>query len=665
MSLGQRDAAKSPVEIRFHRLCINIMLPLFALVALLAVAEHIVLLDQASQLPIKQNTVFLDVGKPTATTTMPDDNQPSFESLKAMINWHLLPYGLIFLALWATLLVSLYALRRTFITPALALADYLQRACHQQAPDEPIVPIFWQPTLDSIAQCFGQHREALQKLQADEAFKRAVVDNSMLAVISMSQEGLVTEFNCAAEQVFGFNAAQIVGQDLADMIIPEHYRAAHRAGLLRFLATGQGKAIGVHLELNALHAKGHEFPIELTIFVTPVDQNLSYTAFVADNTQRKLAEEQVAQQREALLQSERLSAMGALLAGVAHELNNPLAILMGRAALLEAKTTDSDVQADAERIRIAADRCGRIVKTFLAMARQEPVQRKWSLLNEVVTSAGELLNYSLRSGGIKLSLELDSSLPLVEMDADKIGQVLVNLMVNAQQALSSVSSTRTLLIKTGREGGQQFIRVVDNGLGVPEPVKVRIFEPFFTTKKEGVGTGIGLSVSRAILREHGGELVLESTTGGASFKLSLPEGAKTGRISYDRPQIRNTDSQHEGTVLIVDDEEEVAAVLADILRSAGYEVHIASSGNAAIEWLEEYPCDLLFSDVRMPDMDGITLWRTLRLRHPGLVSHMALITGDTLSASIAPLIAETGLPYLEKPFLPEEVLQLAARIEVN
>lgn len=576
----------------------------------------------------------------------------------------LFPYALILLALGGTLALSLHALRREFITPALTLVTYLQQLARDPKAAEPPVPSLWRPWVEAITHTFGAHRQALQQLRAGEAFKSAIVENSMLAVISMDQQGLVIEFNRAAEQVFGISAEQALGIDLAELIIPDRYRAAHRAGLMRHVETGQSKVIGAHLALSALHADGHEFPIELTIFVTPVGQDSFYTAFVADHTQRKQAEEEVARQREALRQSEKLSAMGALLAGVAHELNNPLAILMGRAALLEDKTRDAELQSDAARIRIAADRCGRIVKTFLSMARQKPVERKWAFLNEVATGAVELLGYGLRSAGVDLTLNLDPDLPAVEMDADQIGQVLVNLVVNAQQALSSARVPRRLRLETGCEADSQFLRVADNGPGVPEEVRERIFDPFFTTKADGMGTGIGLSVSRAILREHGGELLLENASPGASFLLCLPVKERRNHPRTGRPAASESCAAHEGTALIVDDEPEVAAVLADILRSAGYEVHVAGSGNEALRWLEQHSCNLLFSDVRMPDMDGITLWRTLRERRPELVKHMALVTGDTLSANIAPLIAETGLPCLEKPFLPEEVLLLATRIEV-
>lgn len=577
----------------------------------------------------------------------------------------LLPYGLILLGLAGTLWLSMFALRREFIAPALRMANYLQKLVREGNAAEPDMPPLWHPWVEAISATFASHRRAQQQLLAGESFKSAIVENSMLAVISMDARGLVTEFNKASEQVFGFSAQQVLGHDLAERIIPLRYRQAHRDGLQRHLQTRQSKVIGAHLELSALHADGHEFPIELTIFETPLGDESFYTAFVADLTQRKQAEQEADRQREALRQSEKLSAMGALLAGVAHELNNPLAILMGRAALLENKASDPKVREDAERIRIAADRCGRIVKTFLAMARQKPAERKPAKLNDAVNGAVELLGYGLRSAGIELDLALDNHLPALDMDSDQIGQVLVNLIVNAQQALSTQLPPRKLRIETGEYNGYQYLRVTDNGPGVPEDLRERIFDPFFTTKSEGTGTGIGLSVCRAIVREHGGELALEDKSLGASFRVSLPATAPTDGENQAASPAVGSESQfaHEGNVLVVDDETEVATVLAEILRSAGYQVHVAASGNQALDWLQHHPCDMLFSDVRMPDMDGITLWRTLRIRHPQLVKHMALVTGDTLSAGIAPLLAETGLPCLEKPFLPDEVLMLAATIE--
>ncbi|HSD37568.1 MAG TPA: ATP-binding protein [Rhodocyclaceae bacterium] len=583
-------------------------------------------------------------------------------SLYKLIWPRVIPYAFILAALGVAFLLSLLVLRRLFIAPALRLVDYLQRASRDALAPAPDVPARWRPCVDIARNVFTANHDAVRQLKAGESFKAAIIENAMLAVVSVDRQGIIREFNRAAENTFGHAQQEAVGKDLADLIIPQRYRAAHRAGMVRHIETRASNIIGGRLQLEALHADGHELPIELTIFVTPVGEQEFYTAFIADLTQKRLAEQEVARQREALRQSEKLSAMGALLAGVAHELNNPLAILMGRAALLEGKAKDPAVRDDAARIHAAADRCGRIVRTFLSMARQKPVQRKPAQLNDVVTGAVELFAYSLRSSGIELDLQLDHSLSPIYMDADQVGQVIVNLIVNAQQALVIQDGERMLRIATARHGNAQILRVSDNGPGIPAALRDRIFEPFFTTKSEGTGTGIGLSVSRAIMREHGGEIVLEAETTGASFLLNLPTD-RAGRAAPVIPPASTGAGEAEGIVLVVDDEMEVGAVLADILRSAGYAVTLMTSGKDALAWLDKHACDMIFSDVRMPDMDGITLWRTIRERWPALVGHMAFVTGDTLSARIAPLLEETQCPCLEKPFLPEDVLMLAARIE--
>jgi CheY-like chemotaxis protein len=210
-----------------------------------------------------------------------------------------------------------------------------------------------------------------------------------------------------------------------------------------------------------------------------------------------------------------------------------------------------------------------------------------------------------------------------------------------------------------------FLRVRDNGPGVPIEIRQRIFDPFFTTKPEGAGTGVGLAISRSVMREHQGDLELEESDNGASFRLWLPldTSLQTSKTGVAGPVSR--DDMREGMVLVVDDEPEVAELLSDILQSAGFTVNIVTSGQAALDWLERNECDFILCDVRMPGMDGPTLWRTLKETKPELARSMAFITGDTLSASIAPFLEETGRPWLEKPFSPEQVLELMARIESN
>jgi two-component system NtrC family sensor kinase len=232
-----------------------------------------------------------------------------------------------------------------------------------------------------------------------------------------------------------------------------------------------------------------------------------------------------------LRQREKLVLMGSLLAGVAHELNNPLTIVMGRAAMLEEQTHGTPLHDEARRVVEAAQRCGRIVRTFLNMARQRKPSRGTVRLNELVRAVADMLGYLLRSHGVQLQLQLCETLPDAHGDADQLGQVVLNLLVNAQQALADAPPPRRVQVSTGSidaapaDGrGQLWLRVSDNGPGVPQELAEHVFSPFFTTKAEGTGTGLGLSMCRAVAREHGGDVVLEPVAAGASFLLWVPLG---------------------------------------------------------------------------------------------------------------------------------------------
>ncbi|HKW84244.1 MAG TPA: response regulator, partial [Burkholderiaceae bacterium] len=360
-------------------------------------------------------------------------------------------------------------------------------------------------------------------------------------------------------------------------------------------------------------------------------------------------------------------------AGVAHELNNPLSIVMGRSGLLEEKCEAlPEIALDAKRIREAAERCGRIVRTFLNMARSRPALRSEVSLNELARGTADLLAYSYRTHDVELHLELEAQLPSVSADADQLGQVLLNLLVNAQQALQHVRGERRVTLRTGLDGGARgapgmaWLRISDSGPGMSAEVAARIFEPFFTTKAEGMGTGLGLSVSASLVREHGGSLTLEASQPGegAVFRVALPV-ALNAQPAVPEPidaEPRAADAVAVARLLVVDDEPEVVAMLRDMLERAGYDVAVAESGAVALEMIVAANFDAVVSDLRMPDMDGADLWQQIAQRAPRLGQRILFVTGDTLSRDTRAFLAGAGCGTLEKPFAKADLLARVAEL---
>jgi PAS domain S-box-containing protein len=380
---------------------------------------------------------------------------------------------------------------------------------------------------------------------------------------------------------------------------------------------------------------------------------------LGDITDRKLAQEEVVRQREALYQSEKMAMFGSLLAGVAHELNNPLSVAIGQLVLLQQTAGDPAVVARAERILTATERCARIVRTFLAMARQRHADPKPVSMNRIVEMAVELLAYQLRSANIRVELDLAGNLPTVDADADQIHQVLTNLIVNARQALSAAGGPGRIGIATRFDHRQVELSVRDNGPGVPEEIRKRVFEPFFTTKPVDEGTGIGLSFCASIVHAHSGRIdVSDNPGGGAVFTVVLPRGAAGLADADDAAHVAAPAGLR---VLIVDDEAEIANTLNEILRSNGHEADVASDGRQGLERALSSSYDLILSDMRMPVLDGPGLYRALQRERPDMVERLAFITGDTLSMEIQSFLNQTSVPYLEKPFLPDDVLRLLAQ----
>jgi PAS domain S-box-containing protein len=589
--------------------------------------------------------------------------------LRAEVLKSLLPNALIAAALVLMAVAGQWALSRHFVAPALRVLAYLRALSADATAPPPRLPLRWRTWVDAVTETFRAQRELQRREHQREAFNSAIVDHALAAIVATDADGRIVEFNPAASAMFGLPREDALGRDVTSLF-PERFRPEHAAGLRQLVGGERHDFIGRRVEITALHADGREFPVEMLLWRTELEGEVHFTASMVDLTERRQAQHEIERQREALRQSEKLGAMGGLLAGVAHELNNPLAVVMGRAGLLEEKLSDPALRGDASRIREAAERCGRIVRTFLNMARSKPAERRAVNLNELARAAADMLAYACRSHDIALQLDLDDSLPPFEGDADQIGQVVLNLLINAQQALAAQDGVRRVVVTTGLERPREgraphaWLRVADNGPGVPAAVQEQIFEPFFTTKPEGVGTGLGLAVSRSLARAHGGELRLEggAGTGGACFRLSLPLG--TAAVEAPAALADQDDAPALARVLVVDDETDIAGLMRDMLEGAGYEVATAESGAVALEMLEMARFDAVVSDLRMPDMDGSALWRALSQRYPALQRRVLFVTGDTLSTGARRFLDDTGCPSLDKPFAKGDFLRAVAALLV-
>lgn len=576
---------------------------------------------------------------------------------------NLWPYAQMILLVLASFVLGLILVQRQVMTPALAVLDYLLRRMRHEETASPAVGRFWQPVLEAVETNFDAQDRAGREQRRSEALKSAVVDNALFAVVTTDEKGRIVEFNPAAEQLFNIEREQAIGKLVSDFMVPSRYRQAHLDGMARMEGGGTPRVIGKKLEMQATRADGTEIPVEMVLARSEVDGEVFYSALLSDLSERKRVNAEVERQREALRQSEKLTAMGSLLAGVAHELNNPLAILMGRATLLESKVHDEALRGDTQRIREAAERCGRIVKTFLNMARNQGGERRLVQLNDMVRGAVDLMAYSLRTTGVVVNLKLAQELPEVHADGDQLGQIILNLLVNAQQAPGVTQIQVTTGIDPSCQAGGEplaWLRVCDNGPGVPADMAQRIFDPFFTTKPMGTGTGLGLSVSRAIARDHGGDLLLDHQREGegACFVLRLPLSGAALKVSQAQAITESDEASSAflARILVVDDEAELADVMRAMLESQGYEVLSAESGQVALEILAEATCDLILSDLRMPVMDGPALWREVKQHHPDLARRMIFVTGDTLSAGAREFLKETGCACIEKPFSQQELI---------
>ncbi len=370
---------------------------------------------------------------------------------------------------------------------------------------------------------------------------------------------------------------------------------------------------------------------------------------------------------EQLRRAEKLSALGQLIAGVAHELNNPLAVVIGYSQLLAEKSgLDKETVDNIQRIHHESARASRIVRDLLSFARPSEPQKKAVNINRLVASVLETQEANLQAAGIQLEQRLASDLSTTMADPGQIEQVLVNLIGNAIHVLGERPDPRVLTIRTEEAGNYIRMIVADNGPGIPRDIIGRIFDPFFTTKPLGKGTGLGLTISNTIVQEHRGRILAENQpAGGAKFTVDLPIVQCVVTPTADRlpPKIKQPAAgAAKRTVLVVDDEPNIVDLLKMVLTQDGYEVATATNGQEALERIAARSYDLILSDMRMPGMDGREFFETVKKRNPALAHRIVFVTGDTVSPDTQAFFNDTGNRWLSKPFSIAQVEDTANEV---
>src|SRR5712691_2116291 len=474
-------------------------------------------------------------------------------------------------------------------------------------------------------------------LARSEARYRNLFESASDAIVTLDANGRFTTFNHAAENISGYPRKELVGQWFAPLLPDDELPKA----LMHFQKALAGET-GL-FETNFYRKDANVRTIQVTYSTPQRDEEV--LCVIRDVTDQKMLQEQ-------LIQSEKMSAIGQLVSGVAHELNNPLAGISAFAQLLlTEKRFPPDQRTAAEMIYAEARRASRIVQNLLTFARQHKPERTPTSVNQVLDDTLELRGYELRVRGIEVTRDYDEQIPETMADAHQLQQVFLNLVTNAEQAMEkSPRESQRLIVRTRRTGAVIRMEVEDTGPGIPPNLLERIFNPFFTTKPTGSGTGLGLSISLGIVREHEGRIWAENATqGGARFVIELPIVAPrpTGEFPSAPASQPVADRLH---VLVVDDEASVRVALQRYLSSKGHEVETTASGREALARMREDAFDAVIIDMRMPDVSGEQLFGELKARDPSYAERVIFTTGQLVDDSVRTFLASTGRPCVPKPF---------------
>jgi len=501
----------------------------------------------------------------------------------------------------------------------------------------------------------ASQRTEVRRADARARLLAAAVEQTDSLVMVVRQDGAIEHANAAMLRALGEDRDSIMERGFSGTVSS---------------AAGFGDAVEAAVRRDGIwrgtfdrrRRDGTTFPVAATV-VPLIDALGSVSHFVG--VERDITED--LRMRDELVRAERLSAVGELVAGVAHEINNPLQSIVGCVEILAEGITDPNLQRDVAMIRSEAGRAREIVRSLLSFVHRRPTERVPTDLNEIIREAMSLRGYHLKQKGVALEAACGERLPRALANPDEIRQLVLNLLLNAEHAVLAAPPPRRITLASGLaspDGTDVYLEVRDSGPGVPEHLRHRIFEPFFTTKEVGEGTGLGLSISHGIAASHGGRLELVREGQGACFRLVLPVAAAPAAATAEepeRPPKRYAPRSLAPRALVVDDETSVRTLVARLLARRGYGVTQAEDGEAALRYLQDEEFDLVLCDVRMPRLNGRALFAEVQARRPELARAFLFMTGDTLSADVAEFAAAHGITLLTKPFTAKELEDVLAK----
>jgi len=489
-------------------------------------------------------------------------------------------------------------------------------------------------------------KEALEKLQN-------ILDHFPDLIYTTDLGGRLTEFSRGGQRMLGYARPEALGLSHTEI----YAEPAAREQLQKVLSGGGPVQ---NLETTVRHRDGAIQDVMVAAATLRDEAGRLYgtVGIIKDITDLKAAQRH-------LVQAEKLSAVGEVVSGVAHELNNPLAGVLGYAQLLMAGRIDPRQQRSVERIFESALRCQKIVQNLLAFARQHPAEKRYLDLNGIVEKTIDLKAYQLRVNNVKVVKRLDPDLPKTMLDFTQIQQVLLNVINNAQYSMSTHRGQGTLTITTALRDGAILLEITDDGPGIARGILGKIFDPFFTTKPVGEGTGLGLSVSYGIVKAHGGRIWADSREGrGTTIFIELPIRAEEGLevMPGGAPPPGPERTGRRLRILAVDDEAVILDLIVDALGRDGHRIDTAGSAREALQKLEQDTYDILVCDLKMPEMDGQELFEVIKTRWPAISEKVIFASGDTIHPDTRSFIDRSGRPCVDKPFKLEVLAEAVARV---